>query len=122
MMNAYGATKGGLIQLTRCVAVDLAPDVRVNCYCPASVYTNMVKKFTEAAEDKEAVESFMVAQPSDPAVRRAGRGGQARLLPGVERRGLDHRRGLPDRWRMSRVAWKPHLTPHVGNPDTEEMR
>lgn len=61
MMNAYGASKGGLIQLTRCVAVDLAPDVRVNCYTPASVYTNMVKKFTEAAEDREAIESFMVS-------------------------------------------------------------
>jgi NAD(P)-dependent dehydrogenase (short-subunit alcohol dehydrogenase family) len=61
MMNAYGASKGGLIQLTKCVAVDLAPDVRVNCYTPASVYTNMVKKFTEAAEDKAATESFMVS-------------------------------------------------------------
>jgi NAD(P)-dependent dehydrogenase (short-subunit alcohol dehydrogenase family) len=61
MMNAYGASKGGLIQLTRCVAVDLAPHVRVNAYCPASVYTNMVRKFTEAAEDKEATERFMVA-------------------------------------------------------------
>ncbi len=61
MMNAYGASKGGLIQLTRCVAVDLAPDVRVNCYYPASVYTNMVRKFIDAAEDKEATERFMVA-------------------------------------------------------------
>lgn len=61
MMNAYGASKGGLIQLTRCVAVDLAPDVRVNCYCPASVYTNMVRKFVDAAEDKEATARFMVA-------------------------------------------------------------
>lgn len=61
MMNAYGASKGGIIQLTRCVAVDLAPDVRVNAYCPASVYTNMVKKFTESAEDRAAIESFMVS-------------------------------------------------------------
>ncbi len=61
MMNAYGASKGGIIQLTRCVAVDLAPSVRVNAYCPASVYTNMVKKFTEAAEDRDAIESFMVS-------------------------------------------------------------
>ena len=61
MMNAYGASKGGLIQLTKCVAVHLAPDVRVNCYTPASVYTNMVKKFTETAEDKAGTESFMVA-------------------------------------------------------------
>jgi NAD(P)-dependent dehydrogenase (short-subunit alcohol dehydrogenase family) len=60
-MNAYGASKGGLIQLTRCVAVDLAPDVRVNAYAPASVDTQMVRKFVDAAEDKEAIASFMVA-------------------------------------------------------------
>ena len=60
-MNAYGATKGGLIQLTRCVAVDLAPDVRVNAYAPASVDTQMVRKFVDAAEDKDAIMTFMVA-------------------------------------------------------------
>ncbi len=63
-MNAYGATKAGLIQLTRCVAVDLAPAVRVNTYTPASVDTPMVQKFTEAAETSEqrrAIESTMVA-------------------------------------------------------------
>jgi NAD(P)-dependent dehydrogenase (short-subunit alcohol dehydrogenase family) len=60
-MNAYGASKGGLIQLTRCVAVDLAPQVRVNAYAPASVDTQMVRKFLEAAEDKDAIMTFMVA-------------------------------------------------------------
>jgi NAD(P)-dependent dehydrogenase (short-subunit alcohol dehydrogenase family) len=61
MMNAYGATKGGLIQLTRCVAVDLAPEVRVNAYCPASVDTNMVRKFVDAAEDPQVIEGFMIS-------------------------------------------------------------
>jgi NAD(P)-dependent dehydrogenase (short-subunit alcohol dehydrogenase family) len=65
-MNAYGATKAGLIQLTRCVAVDLAPDVRVNAYAPASVYTDMVKKFVDAAEDKEAIAKSMVASQLIP--------------------------------------------------------
>jgi NAD(P)-dependent dehydrogenase (short-subunit alcohol dehydrogenase family) len=65
-MNAYGATKAGLIQLTRCVAVDLAPDVRVNAYTPASVYTDMVKKFVDAAEDKEAISRSMVASQLIP--------------------------------------------------------
>jgi NAD(P)-dependent dehydrogenase (short-subunit alcohol dehydrogenase family) len=60
-MNAYGASKGGLIQLTRCVAVDLAPAVRVNAYAPASVDTQMVRKFIEAAEDKDAIMTSMVA-------------------------------------------------------------
>jgi NAD(P)-dependent dehydrogenase (short-subunit alcohol dehydrogenase family) len=67
-MNAYGAAKGGLIQLTRCVAVDLAPDVRVNCYCPASVDTQMIRKFVEAAEDKEAIRRTMVATHLIPRV------------------------------------------------------
>jgi NAD(P)-dependent dehydrogenase (short-subunit alcohol dehydrogenase family) len=67
-MNAYGATKGGLIQLTRCVAVDLAPDVRVNCYCPASVDTQMIRKFVDAAEDKEAIQRMMVATHLIPRV------------------------------------------------------
>jgi NAD(P)-dependent dehydrogenase (short-subunit alcohol dehydrogenase family) len=67
-MNAYGASKGGLIQLTRCVAVDLAPDVRVNCYCPASVDTQMIRKFVDAAEDKEAIRRTMVATHLIPRV------------------------------------------------------
>lgn len=67
-MNAYGAAKGGLIQLTRCVAVDLAPDVRVNCYCPASVDTQMIRKFVDAAEDKEAIRRTMVATHLIPRV------------------------------------------------------
>lgn len=65
-MNAYGATKAGLIQLTRCVAVDLAPTVRVNCYTPASVDTQMVRKFVDAAEDKEAIAKVMVASQLIP--------------------------------------------------------
>jgi NAD(P)-dependent dehydrogenase (short-subunit alcohol dehydrogenase family) len=70
-MNAYGATKGGLIQLTRCVAVDLAPAVRVNAYAPASVDTQMVRKFIAAAEDKEAIMTFMVATHLVPRLGRA---------------------------------------------------
>lgn len=65
-MNAYGATKGGLIQLTRCVAVDLAPQVRVNAYAPASVYTDMVSRWVDAAEDKEAIRRTMVASQLIP--------------------------------------------------------
>jgi NAD(P)-dependent dehydrogenase (short-subunit alcohol dehydrogenase family) len=67
-MNAYGAAKGGLIQLTRCVAVDLAPDVRVNAYCPASVDTQMVRKFVDAAEDKEGIKRMMVASHLIPRI------------------------------------------------------
>jgi len=58
---AYCASKGGVIQLTRAAAVDLSPDIRVNCFCPGSIDTPMRKGFVDAAEDKEAIETFMTA-------------------------------------------------------------
>ena len=36
----YNASKGALLQVTRCLALDLAPhNIRVNCICPGSVRT-----------------------------------------------------------------------------------
>jgi NAD(P)-dependent dehydrogenase (short-subunit alcohol dehydrogenase family) len=67
---AYCASKGGVIQLTRATAVELAPEIRCNCFCPGSIDTPMRQKFVDAAEDKEAVEKFMTASHLIP---RAGR-------------------------------------------------
>ncbi len=54
--QAYGASKGAIMQLTKMLAVDLAPDgIRVNCYCPGSIHTQIVDKFLEAAPDPEAM-------------------------------------------------------------------
>lgn len=58
---AYCASKGGVIQLTRAAAVDLAPDIRVNCFAPGSIDTPMRQGFLDAAEDRDAVEKFMIA-------------------------------------------------------------
>lgn len=67
---AYCTSKGAVIQLTRASAVDLAPDVRVNAFCPGSTDTPMRQGFIDAAEDKEAVEKIMAAAHL---VQRAGR-------------------------------------------------
>lgn len=67
---AYCSSKGGVIQLTRASAVDLSPDIRVNCFCPGSVDTPMRQGFIDQAEDKEAVEKFMTASHL---IGRAGR-------------------------------------------------
>ena len=56
MAAAYCSTKGGVLMLTKQAAIDLAPEIRVNCYCPAAIDTPMVAKYYEAAEDREAVE------------------------------------------------------------------
>jgi NAD(P)-dependent dehydrogenase (short-subunit alcohol dehydrogenase family) len=39
----YNTTKGAVLQLTRCLALDLAPDhIRVNCVCPGGIDTPMI--------------------------------------------------------------------------------
>ena len=47
---AYCASKGALIGLTRALAVELAPEVRVLCVCPGPVKTDMLKQ-AAARED-----------------------------------------------------------------------
>lgn len=44
---AYGASKGGLIQLTRWLATTLAPDVRVNAISPGGIYRNQPELFVK---------------------------------------------------------------------------
>jgi NAD(P)-dependent dehydrogenase (short-subunit alcohol dehydrogenase family) len=51
----YGATKGAVVQLTRALAVDHAPDhIRVNCVCPGPVDTPLLRRGVARAADPEA--------------------------------------------------------------------
>ena len=47
---AYGASKGGLTQLTRWLSTVLAPDIRVNCISPGGVARGQDPKFVERYE------------------------------------------------------------------------
>ena len=42
---AYCASKGAVINLTRAMAAECAPDVRINCVCPTGTETEMVETF-----------------------------------------------------------------------------
>lgn len=70
MGPAYAATKGGVIQLTKATAVDLAPEIRCNCYCPAATETAMMRRYLDVAEDPEHLIRMMTATHL---VERAGR-------------------------------------------------
>jgi len=58
---AYCAAKGGVVNLTRAMALELAPDVRANCICPAVVETPMATDRIEAGT--EVWEKMEKAQP-----------------------------------------------------------
>ena len=49
---AYGASKGGLIQLTRWLATSVSPEVRVNAISPGGIFRNQPEGFVKRYEDK----------------------------------------------------------------------
>jgi len=56
-LNPYPPSKGGVIQLTRNMAVDLARDnIRVNCLCPGFVETDLTKSLTDDPATREMLE------------------------------------------------------------------
>jgi NAD(P)-dependent dehydrogenase (short-subunit alcohol dehydrogenase family) len=49
---AYGASKGAVLSLTRCLALDHVRDgIRVNCVCPGSIDTPWIERLLEASGD-----------------------------------------------------------------------
>ena len=69
----YSTSKGALLQLTRCLALDLAPhNIRVNCVCPGAVLTDATerhRRFVNMEKDKflkAAADPSMMKRIADP--------------------------------------------------------
>ena len=101
---AYCASKGGVVMLTKALAVEFGRrGLRVNCVCPTAVDTPFLDNF-EWPEDGDlglfARTAAIIERRVEPAEVAGGRG-----VPRVGRRGDDHGRRLPrgrGRARLSR--------------------
>jgi NAD(P)-dependent dehydrogenase (short-subunit alcohol dehydrogenase family) len=62
-LAAYSATKGGVVALTRAMAIDYAAQgIRVNCLCPASIDTPMSRHHMSLSPDPEDRRRQLVAK------------------------------------------------------------
>ncbi|MBT6204318.1 MAG: SDR family oxidoreductase [Rhodospirillaceae bacterium] len=58
-LQVYCATKGGVVSLTKAMAIDHAPDdIRVNAVCPGPVLTPMIEDRINAADDPVLARQF----------------------------------------------------------------
>ncbi len=60
---AYSAAKGGVVAMTRSLALDYATrGIRVNCICPAAIDTKMTRDYLDTVPDRLAVEQAIVTK------------------------------------------------------------
>lgn len=67
-MSSYGASKGAIDTLMKCLAVELAPRVRLNSILPGAVITEMTKHIFENDEVRNRMEATYplgIGQPED---------------------------------------------------------
>jgi NAD(P)-dependent dehydrogenase (short-subunit alcohol dehydrogenase family) len=59
---AYNSSKGALIALTKSMALDLAPKIRVNCVCPGAIDTPLLRSSIRKGADPAAELNSIVAR------------------------------------------------------------
>jgi NAD(P)-dependent dehydrogenase (short-subunit alcohol dehydrogenase family) len=58
--SIYCASKGGVVNMTRALALELAPEVRINCVCPGYVDTDMVRRdWIDNSDDPQSLEKML---------------------------------------------------------------
>lgn len=58
--SIYCASKGGVVNMTRALALELAPEVRINCVCPGYVDTDMVRRdWIDKNDDPAGLEKML---------------------------------------------------------------
>ena len=97
---AYTAAKGGVVALTRAIAVEYAErGIRCNCVCPAIV--GDAARLYRSPTLRRAAKRLRGDAPAGTSRRARGRGGRGRL-PRFCRLVLGHRGGAPGRRRLDR--------------------
>ncbi len=61
--SAYCAMKGGVVQLTRALAAELGPEIRVNCICPSHIITPMMEDELSRIESKGKMDKLVKMFP-----------------------------------------------------------
>lgn len=71
---AYAASKGGIVALTKAMAIDHAPDgIRVNVVCPGSVDTPMLRSSAELHKGEHTAEDVIAEWGAGHPLGRVGR-------------------------------------------------
>jgi NAD(P)-dependent dehydrogenase (short-subunit alcohol dehydrogenase family) len=66
-VSGYGATKAGLLMLTKSMALELGPKIRVNAICPGVIRTEMTRYLWESAErTANAIERVALKRIGEP--------------------------------------------------------
>jgi NAD(P)-dependent dehydrogenase (short-subunit alcohol dehydrogenase family) len=70
--SIYCASKGGVVNLTRDLAIELGPEIRVNCLCPGAIDTEMLQGLGARLGDGDIEKGYEVLSEKAP-LRRVAR-------------------------------------------------